>query len=115
MIGQILSLTFGDGSPKNHNPMIIGICEIELHLPGVRSLKAKRSVVKSLTARLHREFNVSCAEIDHHDVWQSAVVGVAVISTSAGHAQGVLQTALRWIEDNRPDVMVVDHSIEIIS
>lgn len=94
--------------------MIVGICMIELHLPGVASLKAKRSIVKGLTARLHREFNVSCAEIDRHDVWKSAVVGVAIMSTAGGHAQGVLESVVRWIELNRPDVMIVDHSIEII-
>jgi uncharacterized protein YlxP (DUF503 family) len=94
--------------------MIVGICMIELHLSAVESLKDKRSIVKSLTARLHREFNVSCAEIDRHDVWKSAVLGVAIMSTAAGHAQGVLESIVRWIELNRPDVMIVDHSIEII-
>lgn len=87
---------------------------IELHLPGVESLKDKRSIIKSLTARLHREFNVSCTEVDRHDVWKSTVVGVAIISTAAAHAQGVLESIVRWIELNRPDVMIVDHSIEII-
>lgn len=94
--------------------MIIGICTIELHLPEVESLKAKRTVIKSLTARLHREFNVSCAEIDLHDVWKSTVIGVAVVSTATGHVQGVLESVVRWVEMNRPDVMIVDHSIEII-
>lgn len=95
--------------------MIVGICVINLHLPGIGSLKAKRSVIKSLTARLHREFNVSCAEIDQHDVWKSAVLGVAIISTGAGHAQSVLESIVRWVEINRPDVMVVEHSIEIVN
>jgi uncharacterized protein YlxP (DUF503 family) len=94
--------------------MIIGICTIELHLSAVESLKDKRSIVKSLVARLHREFNVSCAEVDRHDVWKSAVIGVAVMSTAAGHAQGVLESVVRWVELNRPDVLIVDHSIEII-
>jgi uncharacterized protein YlxP (DUF503 family) len=94
--------------------MIVGICMVTLHLPGVGSLKAKRSIVKSLTARLHREFNVSCAEVDHHDIWKSTVLGIAIVSTGAGHAQGVLENTVRWIEVNRPDVMVVEHSIEII-
>ena len=97
-----------------YKTMIIGICTIELHLPGVESLKDKRSIVKSLNSRLHREFNVSCTEVDLHDVWKSTVIGVAIISTAAGHAQGVLASVVRWIELNRPDVMIVDHSIEII-
>lgn len=95
--------------------MFIGVCTVELRLPGIRSLKAKRSVVKSITARVNREFNVSCAEVDHHDAWQTAGIGVAVITTSAVHAQQVLGHVLHWIEANRPDVMIVDHQIEIIS
>ncbi len=95
--------------------MIVGVGLIELQLPGVRSLKSKRSVIKSLTARVSREFNVSCAEVDHHDVWQSAEIGVAVVSTSAAHAQQVLERVVRWIEANRPDVTVVDHRVEVIT
>jgi uncharacterized protein YlxP (DUF503 family) len=94
--------------------MIVGICTIELHLPDAESLKDKRSIVKTLTARLHREFNVSCTEVDLHDVWKSTVIGVALVSTAAGHAQGVLESVVKWVERNRPDVMIVDHSIEVI-
>jgi uncharacterized protein YlxP (DUF503 family) len=94
--------------------MVIGICTIEIHLPDADSLKDKRSIVKALTARLHREFNVSCTEVDLHDVWKSTVIGVALVSTAAGHAQGVLESVVKWVERNRPDVMIVDHSIEII-
>lgn len=95
--------------------MVIGVVIIELHLPGVHSLKGKRSIVKSITSRINREFNVSCAEVDHQEVWQTAGIGAAVISNSAVHAQHVLGNLLGWIERNRPDVQVVDHSIEMIT
>jgi hypothetical protein len=95
-------------------PMVAGLGLIELHLPGSHSLKAKRSVVKSLTARIHREFNVSCSEVDHQDVWQSAVLGVAIVSNDAVHVQQVMGHVVGWIERNRPDVEVVEHTLEII-
>jgi uncharacterized protein YlxP (DUF503 family) len=94
--------------------MVIGVTVIELHLPGARSLKDKRSSLKSLIARLHKEFNVSCGEVECHDLWQSAVIGVAVISTHSAHADRVLHNVVHWIEQHRPDLQVVDHSIEII-
>ncbi len=94
--------------------MAIGVQTIELHLPGVHSLKAKRSIMKSLLARLHREFNVSCAEVDLQDTWQSAVIGVAAISSSAVVVQQVLDPIPRWIEVNRPDVQIVDSQLEVI-
>ena len=94
--------------------MIVGIGLIELYLPGSHSLKDKRSVVKSLTARLHHEFNMSCSEVDHQDVWQSAAIGVAVVSNDAAHVQEVMSHVISWIERNRPDVEVVEQSLEII-
>lgn len=95
-------------------PMVIGTCTIELYLPGIQSLKEKRSCLKSLIARLHREYNVSAAEVGLHDVWQSATVGMCVVSTSASHAEQMLETVLGWIERNRPDVMIVDAPIEVV-
>ena len=95
--------------------MVIGACTIQLYLPAVASLKEKRSLLKSLIARLHKEFNVAAAEVDYHDVWQSTSLGVATVSTSAAHAQNLLDNLVHWIESNRPDLEVVDEYIEIIS
>jgi uncharacterized protein YlxP (DUF503 family) len=83
-------------------------------MSGVTSLKEKRGILKSLIARLHKTFNVAVAEVDLHDVWQSAAVGVAIVSTETGHAEAVLESILRWIERNRPDVEIVDHTYEVI-
>ncbi|MFQ3535567.1 MAG: DUF503 domain-containing protein [Aggregatilineales bacterium] len=94
--------------------MFIGICIIELHLPSVTSLKEKRGIIKTILARLHREFNVSAAEVGLHDVWQSASIGVAAVSTSAAHASSLLENTLSWLEHNRPDLDTVAHSIEIL-
>jgi len=94
--------------------MVIVAATIELDLSGVGSLKEKRSILKSLIARLHRVFNVAVAEVALHDVWQSASLGVAVVSTSAAHGEAVLESVLRWIEHNRPDLDIVDHTFEVI-
>jgi uncharacterized protein YlxP (DUF503 family) len=95
--------------------MVIGACTIELDLPGLGSLKEKRGLLKSLLARLHKEFNVTAAEVDLHDVWQSSTIGIATVSTSAVHAQNLLNNVVRWLEINRPDLEVVDHYVELIS
>ncbi len=92
--------------------MLIGVCEIELHLPEAASLKDKRSVIKSLLGRLHNTFNVSAAEVDKQDLWQSAVIGVAVVSNSAPHAQQVLNNVLNWIETYFPQVYITRQHIE---
>jgi uncharacterized protein YlxP (DUF503 family) len=94
--------------------MVIVAAIIDLDLPGVGSLKEKRSVLKSLIARLHKEFNIAVAEVDLHDAWESAAIGVAIVSTEAGHAEAVLERILHWVERNRPDVMIVDHTLEVL-
>ncbi len=94
--------------------MVIVAAIIDLHLPGMGSLKQKRSVLKSLIARLHREFNVGVAEVDLQDAWQSAAIGLAIVTNSAAHGESMLENVLRWIERNRPDVEIEDHTFEVI-
>jgi hypothetical protein len=93
---------------------IIGYLEIELYLPGTASLKEKRSMLKPLLSRMRNQFNVANAEIDHHDVWQSAVVGITTVSNSTSHCQQMLQTILNWIEQDFPDLMITHERIEIL-
>lgn len=84
----------------------VGVCRIELQLPGARSLKDKRAVVQSATMRLRRQFQVSVAEVEAQDVYRRAVLGLAAVSNQASHAQAVLEAAVRFIEDNRLDAEV---------
>jgi uncharacterized protein len=94
--------------------MHIGVCTIELRLPGNHSLKGKRSVIKSISTRVSREFNVSIAEVDAQDIWQKAVLGVSCVSSSADYAHRQLERVVQWIETHRPDVVLLDYSIELL-
>ena len=64
--------------------MIIGVMTAHLSLQGVTSLKAKRSIVKSVIGRLKSRFNISIAEVDHQDSKSLAVIGIAIVSNEAG-------------------------------
>jgi uncharacterized protein YlxP (DUF503 family) len=94
--------------------MIVGICRVELHLPGACSLKDKRRRLKPLLSRLRREFNLATAEVDLNDTWQSAVIGLVTISNDAGRVHSLLEQTVHWIQDNHPDAQLVDWMIEII-
>jgi len=94
--------------------MVIGIATIELHIPDNGSLKGKRRVVKSLIAKLRREYNVAAAEVDANDAWQRAVIGLATVSNSDQHAHSVLMHAIRAMERWRLDAEVVDYQIEML-
>ncbi len=94
--------------------MSLGVLTLHLHLPGSASLKEKRKRLKPLLNRLGREFNISVAEIDHNDVWGSAMIACALVSNDNGHTQRSLQKIAGWIERNWPDVAVVDEQLEIL-
>lgn len=94
--------------------MHIGVCTIELRLPDNGSLKGKRSVIKSMIARIHHGFNISIAEVDAQDARQRAVLGLACVSASADYAHGQLEQVVQWIETHRPDVELLDYEIEIL-
>ena len=87
---------------------------MRLHLPGCTSLKEKRSRLKPLIARLHREFNISVAEVDFQDAWQEAVIACAMVSNDNGSIQRSLQSVVHWVEINWVDVQLVDEQIELI-
>ena len=94
--------------------MAIGLLTIKIHIPGCSSLKEKRRRLKPLLTRLHREFNISVAEIDLQDVWQSAVIACALVSNDNGHTQRALQQIIHWIETSWPDVTITGEKLEII-
>jgi uncharacterized protein YlxP (DUF503 family) len=94
--------------------VVIGACTLELHIPGNGSLKGKRRIIKSLMARLRREFNVSVAEVDAQDVWQLAIIGVVCVSNDRDYVHSLLTRVVHWIEESRLDCQLVDYQIEIL-
>jgi len=93
--------------------MPIGLLTLHIHLPGCASLKEKRSRLKPLLARLHREFNISAAELDDQDHWGSAIIGCALVSNDAAYTRRALQSVARWLEANWQDVTLVDEQLEL--
>lgn len=94
--------------------MNISLLTLLIEIPGCASLKEKRGQIKPLLARLHREFNVSAAEIDHLDRWQSAIIACTLVSNDAQHNQSVLQKVVAYVEINFPNLQIQQHRIESI-
>jgi uncharacterized protein len=94
--------------------LIAALVVVELHIPGVSSLKGKRSVVKSMIAGLRNDLGVSVAEIGHQDLWQRARLGVAIAAGSETGARKVAQQVEKivWRE---PRVDVVSFHVEIVA
>jgi uncharacterized protein YlxP (DUF503 family) len=94
--------------------MVIGVLTLHLLLPGCQSLKDKRGRIKPVLARLHREFNISVAEIDRLDMWQETVLACSLVSNDHAYTQQALQTIPLFIESHWPDFQIIDHRIELI-
>lgn len=94
--------------------MFIATCIITLDLEGVRSLKEKRSIVKSVTTRLHREFNLSVAEVDGQDAWGTAIIGLAAVGNDKAYLHRLLEKSVAWVEEQRPDAPITAYSIEFL-
>ncbi len=69
---------------------------LTLHLPGVRSLKEKRAVVRSLTARLRGRLDLSAAEVGAQDQPRRAQIGFAVVSGDLATARRLADGAQRF-------------------
>ena len=94
--------------------MIIASCTITLQLEAVFSLKDKRRILKSILNRLPPKFNVAVAEVDHQDVWGTAVIALVTVGNESAHLHSQLQKAISWLEEQRPDVPIADYEIEIL-
>jgi len=93
---------------------MVGILTIHLHIPGCASLKEKRGRLKPLIARLHREFNISVAEMGLQDKWQEAIISCALVNNETAQIQRSLQTVSKWVNAHWRDGEIIGESIEIV-
>ena len=77
--------------------MIVGTLKLRLVLRESHSLKDKRRVLKSLKDTLSNKFNISVAETDEQDVWQTAELGVASVGTDGPFVQSVLTNVVNYV------------------
>jgi len=75
--------------------MVVGVLRVALHLEAVHGLKEKRGIVQRLLSRCRNRFPVSAAEVGDQDLWRSAVLGFAMISSS----EQLISAHLERIED----------------
>jgi hypothetical protein len=81
--------------------MVVGLLSVELYIPGARSLKEKRVVLRGVKDRL-KKFNVAVSEVEHHDLWQRAGLGIVTIGTDQAHADAELAAVVSEIERVEP-------------
>ena len=86
-----------------------------LYLPDSNSLKDKRQVARSLSARIRNKFNVAVAEVEDQDLWQRLTLAVCCVSTDSAHANEMVSKVVAFVEESRRDLELLDYQTEIIS
>jgi len=94
--------------------MVVGLCTLELQIPGSSSLKEKRRVVRSVVRQVQNQYNVSIAEVGHQDSWQLATLAVVCVSNDAGYAHGLLEQIVSFVDSRRFDLVLLDYETEMI-
>lgn len=93
--------------------MFVGVARFVLQIPGARSLKDRRQVVRSLKDRLRARLPVSVAEVGDVERTQVATLGVAVVSGDSARCREVLDAA-RGMAGTAADALLADAAVEVV-
>jgi uncharacterized protein YlxP (DUF503 family) len=93
--------------------MFVGVLRLSLSIPGARSLKDKRSVVRSFKERAQSRLRVSIAEVGSLDHPQRATFGVACVSNSSQVCDQLLADVAS-MAGSLPDALLTDRATEIV-
>mgnify|MGYP000880175322 FL=1 len=94
--------------------MVIGICRLELMIRENHSLKEKRRIVRQIVDRVRHRFNVSLAEVGNNDLWQSALLGLCMVSNDRRFTNEALDKIIDFIEVMN-SAEIVKSDIEILT
>lgn len=98
---------------SERSPLFVALAEVDLHLPGARSLKDKRHDVRSLVERLKNRFAVLVIESDHQELHQRAGLAIIALATDGLAARGTVERAVDHTNQSFPGVVTGEH-VEIV-
>lgn len=87
--------------------MRVAALRVEIRLPGARSLKAKRGLLRPVIEGFKRLGSYSVAEVGGQDVWQSVTLGVAVVARDGRSLEMQIQRLHHYL-DSRHEIEVTD-------
>lgn len=94
--------------------MTVGIARLTLFIPDSHSLKEKRMVLRRVKDRTRGKFNVAVAEVEDNDVWQRAVLGLAVVGNEGRFVESALDEVIRFV-GNEVEVTNTEREIQSFS
>ena len=94
--------------------MFVGVLRIVIQIPAARSLKDRRSVVRSFKDRVRARLQVAVAEIGDVESWQIATFGVASVSSDRARCEEALSKVVA-IGRSLSEALVADVRSEVLS
>ena len=101
------------GSGEDGDEMAVAVVQAALLVPGCRTLKEKRSVVKGLVERARNKFNASVAEVGGQDLLQRCHLGAAFVANDRALLAAEAEALLAYLE-GCPDVQLIDRQVEFL-
>jgi uncharacterized protein YlxP (DUF503 family) len=99
--------------PSIGHPFAVGILQVDLHLPGCRSLKEKRGRLARVMTALRKAHPVVVAEVGDQDTWGRAALAAVSLSTDRDLATRILEAAAHDLT-RQPDIELLYHEIELV-
>jgi uncharacterized protein YlxP (DUF503 family) len=93
--------------------MFVGVGRVVIQIPGARSIKDRRRVVKSFKDRLRAKLPVSAAEVGDLEQLQVATLGLAVVSNDTERCHAILSAAISMARV-LPDAVLCDVRTEVV-
>ncbi len=93
--------------------MVIGFLEARISIPGAQSLKDKRMVLRSLKDRALNKMNVSVAEVDNQDLWQSAVLAFVTVAAEKIVVEQRLSEISEYLRSD-PRYVLLDYQTQLM-
>jgi len=84
---------------SRHPHMVVGMGVLIFRLHGCRSLKAKRSVVKSMVHQIRNQFNASVAEVGANDVYEQANIGFTLAGSDHQVINAKIDKLINFVDD----------------
>lgn len=80
--------------------MLIAAVELHLSIPTAHSLKEKRMVILSIMDRIRAKFGAAVAEVGEQEVWQRAVIGIALVGNEESFLRQVADKVIQFTESH---------------
>lgn len=94
--------------------MKILVIKVDLRASYVHSLKEKRMIIKSITAKLKNKFNISIREVENQDVHQIISIGMVKLDLNSRDCDQTKEKIIDFIEDNC-EAEIINIESEIIN